>query len=276
MSGELSEELTVATRLAREAGATIMRVYATDFSVAYKGKGDPVTQADQLANDLIVKGLQKTFPTDLVVAEESPPPSESLTASRVWYVDPLDGTKEFIAKNGEFSVMIGLAVDGRAHLGVVYRPDGDVLYAGVVGQGAWVEVNGIRKALVVDSTRESSSMTLAVSRSHRNPLLEKICEAVGVSQEIPSGSVGLKIGLIAEGKADLYLEPGPYTSVWDACGPEAILRAAGGQFTNVYGQPLVYGLTPLKNILGLVATNGRCHAQVIAALAPLIDQPAPR
>ncbi|MEE8235138.1 MAG: 3'(2'),5'-bisphosphate nucleotidase CysQ [Nitrospirales bacterium] len=276
MSGELSEELTVATRLAREAGATIMGVYATDFSVAYKGKGDPVTQADQLANDLIVKGLQKTFPTDLVVAEESPPPSESLTANRVWYVDPLDGTKEFIAKNGEFSVMIGLAVDGRAHLGVVYRPDGDVLYAGVVGQGAWVEVNGIRKALVVGSTRDSSSMTLAVSRSHRNPLIEKICEAVGVSQEIPSGSVGLKIGLIAEGKADLYLEPGPYTSLWDACGPEAILRAAGGQFTNVYGQPLVYGLTPLKNILGLVATNGRCHAQVIAALAPLIDQPAPR
>jgi len=276
MSGELSEELTVATRLAREAGATIMRVYATDFSVAYKGKGDPVTQADQLANDLIVKGLQKAFPTDLIVAEESSPPSESLTASRVWYVDPLDGTKEFIAKNGEFSVMIGLAVDGRAHLGVVYRPDGDVLYTGVVGQGAWVEVNGIRKALMVDSTRESSSMTLAVSRSHRNPLIEKICEAVGVSQEIPSGSVGLKIGLIAEGRADLYLEPGPYTSVWDACGPEAILRAAGGRFTNVFGQPLVYGLTPLKNILGLVATNGQCHAQVIAALAPLIDQPAPR
>ncbi len=276
MSGELSEELTVATRLAREAGATIMRVYATDFSVAYKGKGDPVTQADQLANDLIVKGLQKAFPTDLIVAEESSPPSESLTASRVWYVDPLDGTKEFIAKNGEFSVMIGLAVEGQAYLGVVYRPDGDVLYTGVVGQGAWVEVNGIRKALMVDSTRESSSMTLAVSRSHRNPLIEKICEAVGVSQEIPSGSVGLKIGLIAEGRADLYLEPGPYTSVWDACGPEAILRAAGGQFTNVFGQPLVYGLTPLKNILGLVATNGRCHAQVIAALAPLIDQPAPR
>ena len=119
-------------------------------------------------------------------------------------------------------------------------------------------------------------MTLAVSRSHRNPLIEKICEAVGVSQEIPSGSVGLKIGLIAEGKADLYLEPGPYTSLWDACGPEAILQAAGGQFTNVFGQPLVYGLTPLKNILGLVATNGRCHAQVIAALAPLIDQPTPR
>ncbi len=276
MSGELSEELTVATRLAREAGATIMRVYATDFSVAYKGKGDPVTQADQLANDLIVKGLQKTFPTDLVVAEESPPPSESLTASRVWYVDPLDGTKEFIAKNGEFSVMIGLAVDGRAHLGVVYRPDGDVLYAGVVGQGAWVEVKGIRKALVVDPTRESSSMTLAVSRSHRNPLIEKICEAVGVSQEIPSGSVGLKIGLIAEGKADLYLEPGPYTSLWDACGPEAILRAAGGQFTNVYGQRLAYGLTSLKNTHGLVATNGRGHGQVVAALAPLINQPTPR
>lgn len=275
MSGKLSEELKVATCIAREAGATVMRVYATDFSVSYKGKDDPVTQADHLANALIVKAIEKQFPADLIVAEESPPPSKSLTASRVWYVDPLDGTKEFIARNGEFSVMIGLVIDGRPQLGVVYRPDGDVLYGGIVGQEAWVEVNGTRKALVIDSTRAPSSMTLVVSRSHRSPLIEKICEIVGVGHEIISGSVGLKIGLIAEGKADLYLEPGPNTSVWDACGPEAILQAAGGQFTDMYGQQLAYGGTSLKNIQGLVATNGHSHGQVVAALASVLPSPRP-
>ena len=251
---DFARELSVTVDLARKAGASIMEVYATDFSVAYKGKNDPVTDADKRGNELIVKGLQQAFPDDIIVAEESEEPDDTQTGNRIWYVDPVDGTKEFIAKNGEFSVMIGLAVNGRAHLGVVYRPDGDVLYAGVVDQEAWMERNGQRTPLVIDPPDASASITLAVSRSHRNPLLEKIGHDLGVGNEIPSGSVGLKIGLIVRGLADVYMEPGPYTKLWDACGPEAILKAAGGQFTNILGQPLRYGLTQLKNTHGLVAT----------------------
>ena len=269
---DFAKELTVAVELARKAGAAIMEVYATEFSVAYKGKNDPVTEADKRGNDLIVHGLEQAFPDDIIVAEESEKPDDNQTGNRVWYVDPVDGTKEFIAKNGEFSVMIGLAVNGQAKLGVVYRPDEDRLYAGIVDQEAWMETNGERTRLAVTSPEPSASITLTVSRSHRNPLLEKIGQDIGVGKEIPSGSVGLKIGLIARGLADVYMEPGPYTKLWDACGPEAILRAAGGQFTNILGEQLYYGLTQLKNTHGLVATNGAYHQKVIEALEPVAKE----
>jgi len=238
----------------------------------FRSRIDPVTEADKRGNDLIVHGLEQAFPDDIIVAEESEKPDDNQTGNRVWYVDPVDGTKEFIAKNGEFSVMIGLAVNGQAKLGVVYRPDEDRLYAGIVDQEAWMETNGERTRLAVTSPEPSASITLTVSRSHRNPLLEKIGQDIGVGKEIPSGSVGLKIGLIARGLADVYMEPGPYTKLWDACGPEAILRAAGGQFTNILGEQLYYGLTQLKNTHGLVATNGAYHQKVIEALEPVAKE----
>ena len=268
----MNQELSVAAQLARQAGQTVMDVYATDFAVAFKGENDPVTEADRLANDLIVKGLNEAFPLDTVVAEESPSPDGIPTSGRVWYVDPLDGTKDFIARNGEFSVMIGLAVNGQAQLGVVYQPEGDVLYAGVVDREAWMEQRGIRSPLVIKGQDTGRPLTLTVSRSHRHPMVEKIGRALGVGKEIPSGSVGLKIGLIARGKADVYLEPGPYTKLWDSCAPEAILQAAGGQFTNVLGEPLTYGLKQLKNTHGLVATNGVYHEKVIKGLEPVAKE----
>ncbi len=268
----MKKELAVAMELARNAGQVAMDVYTTNFAVAYKGNNDPVTEADQQGNDLIVKGLQEAFPHDTVVAEESAPLEVIPTPRRVWYVDPLDGTKDFIARNGEFSVMIGLAVNGQAQLGVVYRPDEDVLYAGAVGHEAWMEQQGILTPLVIEERDPGRSLILTVSRSHRHPLIKKIGQALGVGNEIPLGSVGLKIGLIARGEADVYLEPGPYTKLWDACAPEAILRAAGGQLTTILGQPLVYGFQQLANTHGLLATNGFCHERVVQSLRPVVDE----
>ena len=276
----MNKELSVAVELARRAGQAVMDVYATEFAVASKGHNDPVTEADRQANDFIVTGLKEAFPQDTVVAEESPPPDDLPTSGRVWYVDPLDGTKEFIARNGEFSVMIGLAINGQAQLGVVYRPEGDVLYAGNLGREAWMEQGGIRTALVIKEQDSGRPLTLAVSRSHRHPMVEEISRALGVGNEIPSGSVGLKIGLIARGEADVYLEPGPYTKLWDSCAPEAILRAAGGAFTTILGQPLIYGETrseasvkaQLANTHGLLASNGFCHARVVQALRPVVEE----
>ncbi|RMH06729.1 MAG: 3'(2'),5'-bisphosphate nucleotidase CysQ [Nitrospirae bacterium] len=270
---DLAEELTVAVQLAKEAGALIMEIYATDFTVAYKGKGDPVTEADRRANTLIVEGLRQRFPWDLIVAEESPVPVVSNQVERIWYVDPLDGTREFIAKNGEFAVMIGLAIHGQARLGVVFGPDKGILYSGVVGQGAWMEVPpGEPRPVQVSDKHKLSNLGLVVSRSHRHARLDQIREHLGVAQEIPCGSVGLKVGLIVQQIADLYVEPGPYTSAWDSCGPEAILKGAGGQLTNLLGEPLRYQPGNLKNTQGLVATNGKCHGQVIEALSPLVHQ----
>ncbi len=265
----MTEELSVAVELARQAGQIVMDVYRTDFAVAYKGKDDPVTEADRQANDLIVKGLKAAFPRDIVVAEESPLPEALVPSGRIWYVDPLDGTKDFIARNGEFSVMIGLAVNGHAQLGAVYRPDGDVLYAGIVGSEAWMEQGGLRTTLVIEPNDSDRPLILTVSRSHRHPLVEKIGQTIGAGDEIPLGSVGLKIGLIARGEADVYLEPGPYTKRWDSCAPEAILRAAGGTLTTILGHPLSYGGRRLANTQGLLASNGVCHERVVQAVRPV-------
>ncbi len=274
----MEHELSVAVALARKAGQIVMDVYATDFAVAWKGANDPVTEADRRGNDVIVRGLLEAFPHDVVVAEESPHPFSAPNAEahphsrRTWYVDPLDGTKEFIARNGEFSVMIGLTVHGRAHLGVVYRPDGDVLYAGVVGTGAWMEQHGTHRPLAITGRDVDRPLISAVSRSHRHPMGDKVARVLGAAKELPLGSVGLKAGMIARGDADVYVEPGSATSLWDACAPDAILRAAGGQFTTILGRPVAYGGLPLNNPHGLLATNGFCHERVVQALRPVAQE----
>lgn len=261
-----TQEIEVASILVRKAGKVIMNIYEKDFSVSYKGANDPVTEADQLANTLIVKGLAEHFPEDVIVAEESPLPTNFHPTGRIWYVDPLDGTKEFIAKNGEFSIMIGLTLDAKARLGVVYRPTEDQLFAGITDQEAWMEHHGTRHPLQAGQAQSQAALTLVASRSHRSAKLSPIKEALNIQEEHPLGSVGLKIGFIANGGADLYMEPGPYTKAWDACAPEAILRGAGGCFTNIHGDPIQYGTNEIRNLHGVLATTKDCHDRVKKAL----------
>lgn len=234
----LSKELVVARDLARAAGRAAMRFYgATDADYT---KGSPVTEADHAANRVIVEGLRQAFPLDAILSEESRDSADRLVADRVWIVDPLDGTKEFLAQNGEFSIMIGLAVRGEAALGVVYRPDGDVLYDAARGAGAWVERGGRRSRLECQATPSAAGLRLVGSRSHADPLLVRMQEALGITDVRPSGSVGIKCALIAERERDLYIHPVPYLKEWDTCAPEVILGEAGGAVTDCLGEPLRY------------------------------------
>jgi 3'(2'), 5'-bisphosphate nucleotidase len=258
----LELELEVATQLARQAGAIVLEVYGAHFDVELKGKSDPVTEADKRANAFLVAALAERFAGDGIVAEENPEHGDAMHARRCWFVDPLDGTKEFIARNGEFSVMIGLAIDGRAQLGVVYQPDGDKLYRGVVGQGAQLEHAGATRALQVSSIAQPSALRLVVSRSHRSTSTDQVVQRLGVSQERPSGSVGLKVGLIAEQVADFYVHMSGHASRWDSCGPEAILQAAGGRFTDLYGAPIDYRTQDMRNLRGILACNTAAFAEV--------------
>lgn len=259
----LDRELAVATELARGAGRILMEIYAKDFTVAYKGKNDPVTEADQLANTFIVAGLAEQFPEDGIVAEESVDLGHALSKRRCWFVDPLDGTKEFIAKNGEFSVMIGLAIDGKSALGVVYQPSLDKLYWGVVGGRAELEERGVSRGLRVSEESDPSRLKLVVSRSHRPASIEQIMQRLGAQQEMPSGSVGVKVGLIAERTADLYVHISDKSSLWDACAPEAILHAAGGRFVHVDGSAIQYATADMKNRRGILAGNQATYAEVL-------------
>jgi 3'(2'), 5'-bisphosphate nucleotidase len=252
-------------RLVREAGQLVAGFYATDFAVSYKGIDDPVTAADHAANDLLVAGLAAAYPDNGILSEESADNPARLQRRRVWIVDPLDGTKEFIGRIGEFSIMVGLAVDGQPVLGVVYQPVADILYRAIPGQVAEVVEQGLVRPLAISTLAAPDAMRLVASRSHRDPLVADVCRRLGITQDRPSGSVGLKIGLLATGVCDLYVHPAPGLKEWDTCAPEAILRAAGGAITDVWGQPLAYNKANVRQRQGLVASNGAIHAQIVAA-----------
>lgn len=253
--------------MAREAGKILMTIYATDFTVAYKGVRDPVTDADTKANAYLVAELARLFPEDGIVAEESEDQSAKIKGGRCWFVDPVDGTKEFISKNGEFAVMIGLAIDGEAKLGVVYQPVHDKLYLGVIGQGARLEEKGEVRELKVSDVAAPEELRLVVSRSHRSAETDAFVKSAGIEHEMKSGSVGLKVGLIAEQRADVYVHISDKSSAWDACGPEAILRAAGGRFTDLAGQPFRYDSPEIKNVGGIFACNAAGYDAVAAVAA---------
>jgi 3'(2'), 5'-bisphosphate nucleotidase len=262
----LDRELVEAVKLAREAGKILLEIYATDFGVEMKGESDPVTEADKRVNAFLSARLREAFPTDAIVAEESADKETPRNNGRCWFVDPLDGTKEFVAKNGEFSVMLGLAIEGEAALGVVYQPTTDKLWRGVVGDGAFLEQGDKTWVLKPSDTSDPSKLRLVVSRSHRAPATDALVQKLGISSEQASGSVGLKVGLIAERKADLYVHLSGKTSAWDACAPEAVLRAAGGTFTDLAGKQIHYGGPALQNARGILACNRKSFDKVSQAV----------
>ena len=238
------------TEIAREAAREIMRIYAGDLGVRNKADRSPVTDADHAAEAVIVAGLRALTPDVPVVAEEE------MAAGRVpvigngpfWLVDPLDGTKEFIKRNGEFTVNIALIEHGGPTLGIVLAPASDTLWRGATGLGADKSDNG--NPFVAIATREppGHGLTACASRSHaiysdldiwfRN-------QGLSVADRIQTGS-SLKFCLIAEGKADIYPRFGP-TNEWDTAAGQGVLEAAGGEVVTTDGLPLRYGKPGFSN-----------------------------
>jgi 3'(2'), 5'-bisphosphate nucleotidase len=278
--GEFERELRVGVELARRAGEAALVYYGKPLRVEHKDEFDePVTQADRTVNELIVRALREEFPDDGVLAEESVDTDRRIGRSRAWMIDPIDGTKGFIAGTGDFCVQIGLAVEGQAALGILYAPATDVLYWAARGHGAWVvrptseaEKSLKTERLSVTGETELSRMRLAESRSHRGPRMESVVGALGVRTKLRSHSVGIKVGLLVEQQADLYIHLSPKTKQWDTCAPEAVLAEAGGRMTDVWGDPLHYNTPDVLNRNGLVASNGAAHEEVVARLGPLLKE----
>lgn len=277
MSIAYQREIEVATELARTAGAVLLKHYYSPFLVEQKinalQETEEVTAADREANELIVSRLRQEFPDDGILAEESSDTDERLGKDRVWLIDPMDGTKNFIQRDGDFAVQIGLAEKGVAVAGVVYQPVRDVLYRAARGGGTWLEEKDFEaERMTVSDRTKPGEMVLASSRSHRSPRMERVVGAFGFKDELRRGSVGVKIGMIAEQAADLYLHLSPSTKQWDTCAPEMILVEAGGRLTDLFGQPLRYNALRIDNQNGVVATNGVAHDLVIESLAPLLRE----
>jgi len=268
----METELQTVKDLAIRAGAILLKHYAKTTSVIWKGKNDPVTAADLEVSRFIVEELQRRFPDDAILSEEERDDLKRLAIPRVWVVDPMDGTKEFIARRGEFAVMIGLAVEGEARLGVVYQPTEDKLYSGEIGSGAFLTQGGSTQPLSVSPENDLSQATMAISRSHLSSNTETIRKLLGIEQTIQTGSIGIKVGLLCEGRAQVYVQ-GRGTSLWDTCGPEAVLRAAGGRMTDVSGHSFRYDVEEVRNLGGVIATNGVLHDTVVSTAAMVMARP---
>jgi 3'(2'), 5'-bisphosphate nucleotidase len=256
--------------IAAEAAAVVNEVYRTPFRVDYKAPRDPVTEADRRANELICRRLAEEFPGVPVVAEESQPQSfsEFRSAERVFFVDPVDGTNEFVAQNGEFVVMIGLLEGDRATAGVIHAPDLGQVWAGKVGAGAFqIDASGARQPIHTSGVDELSRARIVSSRSHRSAKLERALERLGAAEILVLGSAGLKGMLVARGGAEAYVAPGYAGKRWDACAVDAIVTAAGGKFSDAQGAPLDYRGEKLSNDLGVIASNGRLHQTVVERLS---------
>ncbi len=226
-----------------EAGAEIMRIYATDFAVTIKGDASPVTEADQAAEAIILRGLKHLAPGIPVIAEEEAAAGRFPSiAGRFFLVDPLDGTKEFVSKNGEFTVNIALIEDREPVLGAVYAPAIGKLYWGSKHGGAFMadvtdNTMGPAKAITV---RKPSGPLIAIgSRSHGSAATQAYLEGYNVGEFVAAGS-SLKFCLVAEGRADIYPRMGR-TMEWDTAAGDAVLRAAGGRVETLEGTLLVYG-----------------------------------
>ncbi len=226
--------------IAAEAGDHILKIYTTDFTVNLKADQSPVTAADMAAHAVIAQGLQRLTPDLPVLSEESShiPFVERRRWESYWLVDPLDGTKEFINRNGDFTVNIALIRNHAPVAGVVYIPVEKTSYYGVVGAGAYCRKPGIVVQPIHVQPLDGKPVRVVASRSHRGELLDGYLAKLGAHEIVSRGSA-LKFCLLAEGRADVYPRLGP-TSEWDTGAGHAVLLAAGGQVINVDGTPLSY------------------------------------
>ena len=236
----LKELVDPIAALAIDAGKAILEVYATDFDVQSKSDESPLTQADLAANQCIATGLAEITPDIPIISEESGLPSfeERSQWQRYWLVDPLDGTKEFVNRNGEFTVNIALIDSHRPVFGVVHVPVQDKTYIGCEGHGTELRIRNEAPVQIRVASKSSQPVRIVGSRSHRGSSLDAFLDKLGESDIVAMGS-SLKFCTIAEGRADIYPRLG-LTSEWDTAAAQAVVEQAGGQVLQLDGKLLSY------------------------------------
>jgi 3'(2'), 5'-bisphosphate nucleotidase len=269
-------ELQIAVRAALAAGEVIREHYARgSIAVETKSDNSPVTAADRDANAVIVRTLGDAFPADYLLSEELPDATERLSRSRVWIIDPLDGTRDFVQRTDHFAVHVGLAVDGKAVVGAVYVPVHDVMYSASIGGGAWCTQDIAKEARggsrlhvsartgTTTSTGATEQLRFGVSRTNPHPALAPFFARLTPAPSVVGKGASLKFMAIAEGSLDAAIYPGTSEHEWDTCAPEVILREAGGRMTDLDGAELVYNQPHLDHPRGSLATNGVCHDRLL-------------
>lgn len=255
-----------------KAGQTVLSFYGQDLNIKDKGNDSPVTVADLESNKILVSGLREFgYP---ILSEEGVDDKDRFGAELVWIIDPLDGTKDFIQKTGEFTIMVGLVEKQadktyRPILGVIYRPVMKTIYYAIKGGGAWAryDEHGPRQ-LQVSAETEWHNMVMLTSRNHSTDLEQKLAKKLGIPKITTFGS-SLKACLIAEQEGHVNLNTTPKTFEWDVCASDIIVHEAGGKFTDSKGKLFNYNKKDPRNQHGYAATNGIIHDEIIENIKKL-------
>jgi len=258
--------------LVKNAGEAVLKVYSKQNPRIYHKKdSSPVTEADYLSEKILFSGLQ--IYGWRILSEETKDDLSRLNKEKIWIIDPLDGTRDFLNKTGEFSVMVALVDKRKPFLGVVYKPVDDKIYFAVKGEGAFLkEKDKALKRLKVSEISSLSEARLVFTRSHLNEMEKKFIQNLKTRRITFMGSVGVKLGEIAEGKADGYISISNKTSQWDICAPEIILKEAGGVVTDLSGGEFIYNRKEINNDNGIVASNGKIHFQMLKKLHQILPE----
>jgi len=255
----LDNELALAKDAAVKAASVILDYYKmADLNVTMKGKGQPLTEADLASNRIIKEILQGAFPNDGWLSEEDPDNALRFFKKRVWIVDPLDGTQDFINKNPEFAVSIGLVVDEKPVLGVIVNPVTNEIFWGVSGLGAFAD----GKRISATDNRDVKNISLIVSQSEdRRGEWERFKSFFHVK---PTGSTAYKLALVALGRADgcFTLKP---KSEWDICAGHVLIEEAGGIITTASGESIKYN-QPTPRLKNLVYSNSHLHGYILEVI----------
>lgn len=264
------QELGLVLPAIEKAGEAILEVYHQDFEVKMKGEDDPLTEADLKSNKILKEALLKTG--YYVFSEEDVDNLERLNHSKVWIIDPLDGTKEFVNRNGEFVVMMGLVEKGVPILGIVYQPTTGSLYLAQKRQGAYEQTAEGWKKLKVSDISQLFPARAIVSRSHLSDKDREFLNFLGVSSFFQKGSAGIKAGEICKGVAEFYFNSSNKLKQWDTCAAACMLVEAGGKVTDLKGRELKYNIEKANHEDGVLISNGKVHDLVIGGYKKFLEK----
>jgi 3'(2'), 5'-bisphosphate nucleotidase len=264
---DLGRELTAALEAAEKAGALIRREYEA-FTPIPDAPASITTHVDRASQEVILGHLHKRFPKDALCAEETTPALDNVAhrGERVWVVDPIDGTRGFARKTGQFSVMIGLLIDNEPVLGVVLEPALDRYTYAWLGGGCWTRVGDGTSVRCSVSTRASLAGCILTQSWSKPGQPSKPVQAIAPQGVIETYSGGVKLAIVARGEADLYANTYERFADWDICAGHILVTEAGGQVTDLSGEPIPYQGEGFSQTRGLLATNGRIHAEALAKL----------
>jgi 3'(2'), 5'-bisphosphate nucleotidase len=254
------EEVSLAMTAATKASKAVMDVYNSEFRSEFKADDSPITKADLQSNEIIKEILSDS---DLpILSEEDIDAKERLNHKRIWIVDPLDGTSDFVNKTGEFTIMIGLVENKKPILGLICRPTTNTLFLAQKGNGAYKLENNFWQKLAVSKTTDLVKCKAVGSRFHLSEQEKKFFASLGVSSFESRGS-SLKVAEICMGLADLYFTTSNMIKHWDTCASYCLVTESGGKMTDMLGKEILYNTEKVNHENGLLVTNGLVHDQIV-------------